>query len=54
MPAINVPIKEELLHSIRLQAARERLTRREWICRALEQAAREAAEQEQPEVSHAG
>jgi predicted DNA binding CopG/RHH family protein len=52
MPAINVRIEESLLYEIRVQAARERLTRREWINRALAQATRQAAEQKQPEEAH--
>ena len=45
MPAINIPVEERLMHEIRVRAALQGLTRREWIRRALEEAAEAAPEQ---------
>jgi hypothetical protein len=52
MRSIRVPVDEGLMHEIRVRAAQARLTRKEWVRLALEQAARETAEQKQPEEAH--
>jgi hypothetical protein len=54
MRNIRIPVEEDLLHEIRIKAAQARLTRRDWVRKALEQATREPEQERQPEVVNAG